>query len=348
MTEKDCIICDEYYSLSDIEKLGLDQFSYLINCQKPKNLFKYFRNQVSEDGINHDIEALENDTVYVNDAEQFDDCFDCAVDLNWRSFYERRIKKYAQYFNIDILDIAAELENLDAKICAKILDYETAEIAIKNIDINLDAAQKLSLEHLILVIYLAKSNDLDFKEIMHNYIWNEFNEFRKCLQHFKIACFTVSPYLNRMWATNNSKGFCIEYDIDPAYSPELYTSIFPVIYSQKRNDFTLLIQNIEQLPKKSDLWQMYFNGLLRKSIHWTDQHEWRLISYQNDNKAKSVPFFRIKKVYIGNKISPIERKKIIHICQAKGYDYVGLLRQSDSFDLKECNGDCATCLNQCE
>ncbi len=334
-----CIICGDRYSLSEIECLGWDKFNIWVRNRVPKRLFKYFSNKVTVDNENHSIEALKNGTVYVNDAEKFDDCFDCAVDMEWASFYERRIKAYCTYFNIDFEGVP--LEEIPYKIALRIYEYGTPENAISNIPDTLDTVQKLSINNLILTAFIAGKDADGWVPAIVKYIENEYNRFLNCLKHFKIACFTVSPYLNRLWATNNSTGFCIEYETDNECN--LYHNLFPVIYSQKRNDFTALSLNYGKMPNVSDLWQMYFNGLLRKSIHWADQQEWRLISYEQDNKAKNIPFFKIKKVYLGNKMPFKERKKIIDICKDKKYPYVGVVRKLNSFDLINCPYDCLQC-----
>ena len=88
---------------------------------------------------------------------------------------------------------------------------------------------------------------------------------------------------------------------------------------------------------------MFFNGLLRKSLYWIDQKEWRLILHKDAIKENPIPFFKIKKVYLGNKMPRKERIKITKYCRAHEIEYVGLIRDRDSFNLKECKGDCYSC-----
>lgn len=336
----ECIVCGEKFSLSELEQMGYQGFSELGHLQRPIfRLVKYFPNTTNVDGENYSIEALLNNTVYLNDAVRFDDCFDCAVDLEWTSFYEKRIKKYCQYFNVEYTNV--ELEDLPYRIALKLYEYGTVQNAIDNIDKSLDEVQKLNIMNLINKAFIAGQEASGWVFAIVEYIKDEYRRFQDLIRHFKIACFTTSPYLNRMWANSFNKGFCVEYEID--YKSKLYINLFPVIYSQKRNDFTLLSEHCDQEPSMDDLWQIYFNGLLRKSIHWVDQQEWRLIQYESDNKAKSIPFFKIKKVYLGNKMSTAERQKIIDICKKRGIPYVGIVRKPNSFDLVDCDGDCLTC-----
>ncbi len=336
----ECMVCGEIFSLSELEQMGYQGFNELVHLQRPIfRLVKYFPNTTNAKGENYSVEALSNNTVYLNDAENFDDCFDCAVDLEWTSFYEKRIKKYCQYFNVEYDNIA--IEDLPYKIALKLYEYGTALNAIDHIDKSLDEIQKLNLKHFIYTAFIAGQKSSEWVGAIVEHIKEEYREFQELIKHFKIACFTTSPYLNRMWANSCNKGFCIEYEID--CNSELYTNLFPVIYSQKRNDFTLLSEHCDQKPSMDDLWQIYFNGLLRKSLHWVDQQEWRLIQYESDKMAKSIPFFKIKKVYLGNKMSAAERLNIIDICKKKGIPYVGIVRKPNSFDLVDCDGDCLTC-----
>ena len=124
---------------------------------------------------------------------------------------------------------------------------------------------------------------------------------------------------------------------------KLYENFYPVIYSEKRGDLFLLSKNDDKTPTEEDIWQMYFNGLLRKDIIWKDQQEWRLILYGNLIEQNPISFYKIKKVYLGNRMPLKERKKIVTYCRKNNIEYVGLLRKPNSYDLVECKGDCYNC-----
>lgn len=329
-----CIICGQLYSLAQLEKLGWEWFNNSVHIDNPPNrLVRYF-------GYNEKtVTNLREGTVYLNDTERFDDCFDCAVDLDWSKFFEARIKQYCHYFEVSIDN--KSIEEVPYRIALKLYEFETAQNAIDAIDTSLDEVQKLTITHFILYVFSSVKDSEDWVPVIVKEIQIEYEEFIDKFKHFKMTCFTTSPYLNRMWATNDSKGFCVEYEID--YKNELYVNLFPVIYSQKRNDFLPLSLNSDKKASIDDLWQIYFNGLLRKSLHWADQNEWRLIRYESDKKAKNIPFFKAKKVYIGNKMNAPERKALIAICKEKGIPYVGIVRKPDSFDLIECPNNCDNC-----
>ena len=91
---------------------------------------------------------------------------------------------------------------------------------------------------------------------------------------------------------------------------------------------------------------MFFNELLRKSVFLADQKEWRLILLKNMISSNHIPFFKIKKVYLGVKMPRNDRLKIIKYCRIHQLEYVGLIRDNNSFNLKECKGDCYSCKKQ--
>lgn len=99
----------------------------------------------------------------------------------------------------------------------------------------------------------------------------------------------------------------------------------------------------DKSPNEDFLWQMFYNGLLRKSLYWSDQKEWRLVLIEDMIETNPIPFFKIKKVYLGNKMPKNDRLKIIKYCRNHKIEYVGLIRDNNSFALKECAGDCYSC-----
>ncbi len=347
-----CYINGKEYLLSDIEAMGFDNFSLNAHITPFVSVFKYYPNtkvyvKSEKKYHNYSFEALMNNTVFLQDARNFDDCFDCAVDLDWDKFLECRISNYCNYFDVEPSSNAQINDRIYA-LSQKLYEYGMVEGAIQAIRVT-DPIQKGCAEIFVRRIY----NDL----VLENKQWHEaviiairteYDEFIRCLSKFKITCFSTSPYLNRMWSSayaNNNQGFCVEYEIDLSTQQgnDLYVNIFPVIYSQTRNDLIQLSKHCDTSLTKEDLWQMYFNGLLRKSLHWIDQQEWRLIMVEGLIPQNPVPFFKIKKVYLGNKMPQKDRIKIVNYCRKQSIEYVGLVRDKNSFNLIECGGDCYVC-----
>ncbi len=346
-----CYIDGKEYPLSEVEKMGWDNFCYSAHIHPYKSLFKYYPNTTKyikkdKKRRNYSFEALQNNTIFLQDAENFDDCFDCAVDLDWNKFLFARAIKYCNYFCVN-----AESDNVNDIVYAlstKLYELGTIEKCIDAISSLSDEVQRLHVEVFIREVFIKIFSGEQWMPAIFSTVHEEYKDFTKVLSKFKISCFSASPYLNRMWSSayaDNNKGFCVEYEVDLSTKNgmDLYNNIFPVIYSQTRNDFIPLSKSCDCVPAKDDLWQMYFNGLLRKSIHWQDQLEWRLILLEGLIPQNPIPFLKIKKVYLGNKMPSKERAKIIKFCRSNKIEYVGLVRASNSFDLVECGGDCFTC-----
>lgn len=352
--EESCIICDRTYPLTEIEQLGLDGFDEKVRIT-PISLFKYFPNTRQWDKKekryrNFSYEALTNNTVFLQDAENFDDSFDCAIDLDWEKFLRNRILKYCGYFNV-AYQKDSKIDDLLYHLSIKLYEYHSLENNLTKIEKFSDPVQKLSVELFIRSVWHDVSTGTEWQHSIVKFIDKEYHDFVGNFKKFKISCFSTSPLLNRMWSSayaNNNKGFCLEYEIDLSNPSQLtlFSNIFPVIYSQKRNDTLPISGDCDKTFSKEFLWQMFFNGLLRKSIFWADQKEWRLILLENMIPSNTIPFFKIKKVYLGVKMPRNDRLKIIKYCRTHKIEYVGLIRDNNSFNLKECKGDCYSCIKK--
>lgn len=350
--ENFCIIVDNKYSLSDIEQLGLDKFVEEAYNNLPQYLYKYFPdtrtwNKADKKYHNYSYEALVNNTVYLQDSINFDDSFDCAIDLDLSKFLRNRLIQYCGYFNIDYPK-DGDTDKIIYYLSLGLYNFNSLENTLQNIvDID-DLILKMYIEIFAKTVWVSVFGGMDWGLAIIKAIENEYNDFIDGFSKFKITCFSSSPFLNRMWSSkyaNDNKGFCVEYKIEPTEKSlnELGAFLLPVIYSQKRNDALPMSFDSNKVPSDEYLWQMFFNGFLRKSIHWQDQKEWRLIRYNGLIKENPVRFYNINKVYLGNKMSATTRKKIIEYCKSNGISYAGVVRDINSFNLIECKRDCYTC-----
>ena len=55
-------------------------------------------------------------------------------------------------------------------------------------------------------------------------------------------------------------------------------------------------------------------------------------------------FFKIKKVYLGNKMSAKDRLEIIDICKSQGIPYTGVTIAPDQFNMRDCDILCEDCI----
>lgn len=285
--------------------------------------------------------------MFLQDAENFDDSFDCAIDLDGEKFLHNRLRQYCDYFNITYL-LENNIDELLYKLSIKFYNYGALENILKETSKYVDPIQKSSIEVFIKSVFIDVTSGMEWQPAIIKALENEYNDFVKTFKQFKISCFSSSPFLNRMWSSqyaDENRGFCLEYEIDLSTTDKvnLFINTFPIIYSQKRNDTLPMSGDCDRTISKEYLWQIFFNGLLRKSLYWIDQKEWRLILHKDMIKENPIQFFKIKKVYLGNKMPRKERIKIIKYCHVHEIEYVGLIRDCNSFNLKECNGNCYSC-----
>ncbi len=350
-TNHTCYIDGKQYSLSDVEKMGLKNFQFSAHIHPYHSIFRYYPNTkkyVKEEKKyrNFSLEALKNNTIYLQDAKNFDDCFDCAVDLEWDKFLFERVRAYCEYFKVDIK--SDNINDIVYALSLRLYELGSIEKCIETISFVQDEIQKKCIELFIKEVFIKVLSNEQWMPAIFSFIQKEYEEFRNCLSKFRITCFSTSALLNRMWSSayaDNNRGFCIEYEVNTSteMGNKLYENFYPVIYSEKRGDLFLLSKNDDKTPTEEDIWQMYFNGLLRKDIIWKDQQEWRLILYGNLIEQNPIPFYKIKKVYLGNRMPLKERKKIAAYCRKNNIEYVGLERQPNSYNLVECKGDCYVC-----
>lgn len=364
MEQSEYIIRNQVYTREQIEKLSLEEWATNNITNMPRSLFKYFRNVIDIDtGRNYSLEALESNTVYLQSPNKFDDIYDCSIVFDEYEYSLARLQYYSILCGFDIKEtdfskyiyiFAQKIYEVITKLMAEGLELEKAMNHVFHI--RGDGTSK-DQTHIMFVLSMCLALR---KNVGRENVWqiafadalnSEINHIRKTLsENFRIACFSTSPYMIRMWASqyaNNHEGFCIEYEI-PEYSEEyvnLFHNLFPVIYSDIRTSVIgECLKYIEDRSGKELVENIYKYGILTKSTDWKDQDEWRLVSPGNmladDNSCE---FFKIKKVYLGNRMPKEERYKVIEICKRKGIEYVGIINMRDRYELTGCPNLCDKC-----
>ncbi|PWJ10450.1 DUF2971 domain-containing protein [Ruminococcus flavefaciens] len=357
-----------YFYIRDIQYnkqqiAGLTIYNHSAALNKPNVLFKYFPNTIKDmNGVDRNFskEALANNTVHLSAPSEFDDPYDCNVYVDYNEFALQRVRYYALLCGVNIKqewDYAEVSRNLAMRIFMHISSGGKVASLFE-----LDKSNELvrvhqeyfliSLEKELLQARLNPNADGEFyyKAINH-VIDTEYNNMQKTANRFRVSCFAQSPYSMLMWShyANNHQGFCIEYET-PDYSKEnenIYFNLFPVIYTDTRTSLTKLSLNWNATGSlsHSDIWDFYKYCLLSKSLDWKYQQEWRLISCDTllTDQNYNCKFFKIKKVYLGNKMSAKDRLEIIDICKKQGIPYTGVTIASDQFNMSDCGILCEDC-----
>lgn len=346
------------YTREQMDALTRVQFALIGLDQKPIKLYKYFPDVVSEESKrNHSQEALENNTIYLQDPLKFDDPYDSTICFDEKEFYIERLKYYADLsgfsyqkewdyyrfvyeFALYLNPHSQNVESLLSQFKVKGLQDDLLDLTHHNFVLNICNS-------------LLKHRDAkdSWQAAFYSALNSEFAEIQKNLAgHFRIACFTTNPYSMLMWShyANSHKGFCIEYDF-PSYGCEkekdLAVNLFPVIYSDERVSVLEYCLLDMKSPTVTDevLWPIYKYGLLTKSLDWMYQNEWRLISCDDllSNAGKddyNCTFTPISKVYFGAKMPNERRKQLAEICKEKGIPATCVLPTSNAYAMNECLG----------
>lgn len=100
-----CIINGNLLELDKVEKMGYNEFSYQSRLSVPLKLYKYFPNKVTEENgnlVNYSIQALKNNTVYLQSPTQFDDCYDSDISIDFPVYERMALIEYCRRCGISI------------------------------------------------------------------------------------------------------------------------------------------------------------------------------------------------------------------------------------------------------
>lgn len=346
------------FYVRDVEKTAaeISNLNWIQHCATsnvPRSLFKYFPNS---EGNTFSLDALRNNTVFLNIPSSFDDPYDCNIYVDEKEFNFQRIRHYASWLGI-VVKKDWNYSDIAQSIAMHIYNHISSgknveslfELDMNNQNVHLQ--QKFFLLSLENELLQKDADGNSYYKAINRVLNTEYSDIQKTANSFRVACFAQTPYSMLMWShyARYHQGFCIEYEI-PDYSnesAEIYNNLFPVIYTDMRVPLTELSLNwnLTGTLTKSELWDFYKYGLLSKSVDWKYQQEWRLISYDTlitDNNY-NCKFFKIKKVYLGNRMSAKDRLEIMEICKSKGIPYTGVTISNDKFKMSDCSVLCENC-----
>ncbi|MCM1315718.1 MAG: DUF2971 domain-containing protein [Prevotella sp.] len=345
-------ICDEEHTKNEILKLNQVNFTNSSLHHMQSSIFKYFPFN------DYSIQALTNNTIYLQTPALFDDPYDCNLFIDSQQFYMERVKYYAKCCGIT-LDDNWNYSDISYNLAMRIYTHISQGNPLENIykpdekSELVRKTQEIFINTIKCELLSPSANENSYHTAINKVIGKEYKGIQDTANRFRISCFTQNPFSMLMWShyAQSHQGFCIEYQC-PTWSDDnsdIYCNLFPVIYTDERinlNDEFLAFETNGTLTK-TELWNIYKYGLLSKNIDWKYQQEWRLISYDNllsSSNDYNCKFFKIKKVYLGNKMTKENRLKIVQICKDKDIPYSGVTIANNKFEMKECNMLCEDCL----
>ncbi|MCR5809724.1 MAG: DUF2971 domain-containing protein [Clostridiales bacterium] len=350
-----CFVNGAPMRLEDIQNMGCNEFAYRSKLNMPMKLYKYFPNvskTVNRKRVNFSIQALKNNTVFMQTPSEFDDVYDSDIHIEREDYVRLRLKEYCNRCLIETGPDSSVQEMFEA-LLHRAFDLYQRDGSLDGLFSKepISEMEKLSNELFRNRLLFKAYDGPDWASALSNALLVEYNELCKQLKDtFRTACFTTTPYSQLMWAlyANNHRGFCIEYTVlpnDPQYQ-QVYLNLFPVVYCKTRPDMTKRIVDYQdKYPTEENLWDIYLHGALRKSIDWAYQNEWRLILPMGKAEGTdyNMQFFPITKVFLGNRMQSRDRNRIIRICKQKGIAYTGVTRKPDLFEMEDCKILCEDC-----
>lgn len=358
ITSSCCVINGAIMNLNEVEKMGCQEFWIRSKINMPSKLYKYFPNSIKEDDsgkeINYSMQALKNNTVFMQAPNEFDDVYDSDINIDYTEYERLRLIEYCHRCKIEVMDTLStqEIGNLFLQALQASFNstggYES--VFTKKEDSQLE---RLSNEYFCLRLTqeVISANDLGLA--LARVISSDYEDYCTKLKNtFRTSCFATTPYSQLMWGGSYAdchRGFCVEYTIlpnDDKYK-EIYQNLFPMIYCKTRPNMTERLIKVQDKEITVDgLWDIYSHGALRKSIDWAFQNEWRLLLPMGKQQPLdyNVRFFPITKVFLGNRMSPEKRYEIIKLCKERSIPYVGVMRNPNIFEMQDCGIKCEDCI----
>lgn len=353
-----CIVNGEILKLEDVEKMGCDEFSVRSKINMPTHLYRYFpdtekRVEGTDESVNYSILGLKNNTVFLQSPTEFDDVYDSDISISYDEYEHLRLIEYCRRCGIETEDLK-DTQSIGNLLVKKLYECFTENKPLEDVFIVSESEEeKLANKLFALRIENYIIKNFEFGTAVKTALFDEYNEYISELKKtFRTVCFTTTPYSQLMWGgmyANCHKGFCVEYNIIPNEQRfnDIFNNLYPVIYCKTRPNMAKRLVGMKDKPPTTEtLWDLYFHGVLRKSIDWAFQNEWRFVlprNYYNGNY--NVEFFPISKVYLGNRMSPERRKEIISICHEKNIPYTGVTRNPEVFEMQDCDVLCENCPN---
>ena len=316
-------------------------------------MYKYFPNKVTEENgnlVNYSIQALKNNTVYLQSPTQFDDCYDSDISIDFPVYERMTLIEYCRRCGISINselstnEVGKQFLGAIIKSLNEHHNYENIFTVKPQTEI-----EKLENEIFCKSLLLEMQKTIDLGQAVSRIISKEYSDLLKKLKStFRVSCFATDPFSQLMWGgsyADEHRGFCLEYTVllnDTDYKDVFY-NLFPMIYCKTRKDISEKIVAMNRKDVSLEfLWNIYFYGALRKSIDWAFQNEWRLLlPLKNKKEADyNVKFFPITKVFLGNRMPTDKRKELIDICKERKIPYVGVKKNTELFEMQECEMKC--------
>ncbi|MBK5497429.1 DUF2971 domain-containing protein [Peribacillus sp. TH14] len=287
----------------------------------PPSLFKY--RPVS----NFSIDNLSNDTIRLTKATEFNDPYDCALQVSQENAMydsmkddEEHLKKITEVLKkhgIKFEDNKDGIENVKYQSYKDLLTESFSKLPIINGDTE-------KIESVVTQILDNLGN------LHEDYSKRMISQFQKGTF---VSCFSEEVNSILMWShyAYNHTGICIEYNLKQCEENDVLTRcLHPVNYTNKLFDIADYIKKGKE--NLNTLFITYCG--ISKSMDWSYEKEWRLIfNLGSKNESFNRRIVKPKAIYLGAKISEKDKNHVIDIAKSKGISVFQMKMSSNEFKL---------------
>ena len=243
-----CIINGSLLELNKVEKMGYNEFSYQSRLSVPLKLYKYFPNKVKEENgnlVNYSIQALKNNTIYLQSPTQFDDCYDSDISIDFPVYERMALIEYCRRCGISINselstnEVGKQFLGAIIKSLNEHHNYENIFTVKPQTEI-----EKLENEIFCKSLRLEMQKTIDLGQAVSRIISEEYSNLLIRLKStFRVSCFATNPFSQLMWGgsyADEHRGFCLEYTVLPNDTDykDVFYNLFPMIYCKTRKDIS--------------------------------------------------------------------------------------------------------------
>lgn len=303
---------------ANLNELRIEEAQSLKIAYLPAYLYKY--RQANEFAIDN----LENDTVWLNTPQEYNDPFEFVEYLD----HDRINKFISKQMQEGIISEMTKHNPVSDEIIQRAKDSddplkEIAKYQLKTVE----GIEELEIQKIFKIL-----DDFSKTNVNNRHI----EKIKNLQSKMKVCSFCESPKQLLMWShyADYHKGFCIEYNIARWHPNDGRKRIlYPVIYQADFYDVSEHI--ISQLKNQS------FNNVYpiisgaTKSKDWEYEQEWRFIFNIGDSFPKQNYSMDCQsKIFLGSRMTKDNRNKIIEICKRKGIEIFEAIPSIEKYHLE--------------
>lgn len=107
MASSCCVVNGVIMKLDEIQNMGYDEFSLRSKINMPLHLYRYYPNTITKDQetgkeINYSLQALENNTVFLQTPTAYDDVYDSDINIDYSTYEHLRLIEYCKRCGIEV------------------------------------------------------------------------------------------------------------------------------------------------------------------------------------------------------------------------------------------------------